>query len=44
MVIASGDDLEEAIYEATNEAVEHIKNCLNIKWEEAYIQQVYLQI
>ncbi|NMB07622.1 MAG: acetamidase/formamidase family protein [Tissierellia bacterium] len=37
MVIASGDDLEEAIYEATNEAVEHIKNCLNIKWEEAYI-------
>lgn len=37
MIIASGDNLEEAIYEATNEAVEYIKNSLNIKWEEAYI-------
>lgn len=37
MVIASGDNLEEAIYEATNQAVRYIKNSLNIKWEEAYI-------
>ncbi len=37
MVIASGDNLEEAIYEASNQAVDYIKNSLNIGWEEAYI-------
>lgn len=37
MVIASGDDLEDALYEATSQAVNHIKEGLNIEWEDAYI-------
>ncbi|NLJ97715.1 MAG: acetamidase/formamidase family protein [Tissierellia bacterium] len=37
MVIASGDDLEEAVYEATNQAVNHIKSGLEMEWEDAYI-------
>lgn len=37
MIIASGDSLEDAVYEATNYAVKYIKNSLGIKWEEAYI-------
>ena len=37
MVIASGDTLDDAIYEATNQAVKHIKDSLNIQWEDAYI-------
>lgn len=37
MVIASGDDLEDAIYEATNQAVQHIKDSLEIEWEDAYM-------
>lgn len=37
MVLASGDDLESALYEATSQAVEHIKNGLDIEWEDAYV-------
>lgn len=37
MVISSGDDLEEAIYEAATQAVNHIKDSLGIEWEDAYI-------
>lgn len=37
MIIASGNSLEDAAYEATNYAVKYIKNSLGIKWEEAYI-------
>lgn len=37
MVISSGDDLEEAVYEATSQAVNHIKDSLDIEWEDAYI-------
>lgn len=37
MVISSGNDLEEAIYEATTQAVNHIKDSLGIEWEDAYI-------
>ena len=37
MVIASGDTLEKAVYEASNQAVMHIKNSLQIEWEDAYI-------
>lgn len=37
MVISSGDDLKEAIYEATTQAVNYIKNSLGIEWEDAYI-------
>lgn len=37
MVIASGDDLEGAVYEATSQAVAHIKDSLKIEWEDAYI-------
>ncbi len=34
---ASGDDLQMATYEAANQAVNHIKNTLDIQWEDAYI-------
>ena len=37
MVVASGDNLDHAVYEATSNAVEYIKNSLGIEWEEAYI-------
>ncbi|HSH36090.1 acetamidase/formamidase family protein [Schnuerera sp.] len=37
MVIASGEDLEEALYSATNEAVKYIMNSLKLEWEDAYI-------
>jgi amidase len=37
MVLASGEDLEEAVYEATSQATAHIKNSLNIELEDAYI-------
>lgn len=37
MVIASGDDLEDAVYEATSQAVGHIKDSLKIEWEDAYV-------
>lgn len=37
MVIASGNNLERAVYEATNQAVDHLKNSLNMDWEDAYI-------
>lgn len=37
MVIASGDSLEDAVHEATNEATKYIKNSLNVEWEDAYI-------
>ncbi|HHY81273.1 MAG TPA: acetamidase/formamidase family protein [Clostridiales bacterium] len=36
-VIASGDDLDGAIYEAASQAVKHIKDSLGIDWEDAYI-------
>ncbi|NLJ77983.1 MAG: formamidase, partial [Tissierellia bacterium] len=37
MVIASGDDLEDAVYEATNQAVSHLEGGLEVEWEDAYI-------
>lgn len=37
MVIASGDNLEEAIYQATSQTVDSLKNSLEIEWEDAYI-------
>jgi amidase len=37
MVISSGDNLDEAVYEATSQAVNHIKDSLDIEWEDAYI-------
>lgn len=37
MVIASGDTLEDAAYEATNQAVNYLKDGLNMGWEDAYI-------
>lgn len=37
MVIASGDDVEQAIYEATSQAVNHLKDGLNFEWEDAYM-------
>jgi amidase len=36
-VIASGDNLDEALYSAASEAVKHLKNGLNLTWEDAYI-------
>lgn len=36
-VIASGDDVEKALYSATNEAVKYIMNSLGLEWEDAYI-------
>ena len=37
MVIVSGDDLEQAVYVATDQATNLIKDGLQIKWAEAYI-------
>ena len=37
MVIASGDDLEEAVYESVGQAVRHIQDSLGIEWEDAYV-------
>lgn len=37
MIIASGKDTDEAIYNATNEAVHFLKNGLNYDFEDAYI-------
>lgn len=37
MVIASGESLESALYEATSETVKLLKNALDLEWEEAYI-------
>ncbi|MDR7871548.1 MAG: acetamidase/formamidase family protein [Tissierellaceae bacterium] len=37
MVIASGDSVDDAIYEASSQAVNHIKNGLNFDFEDAYI-------
>ena len=37
MVIASGDNLEEAIYQATSQTVDSLKNSLQIQWEDAYL-------
>lgn len=37
MVIASGDDLEEAVYESAGQAVKHIQDSLGIDWEDAYV-------
>lgn len=37
MVVASGDTIDEAIANATEQAVEHMMKGLNISWEEAYI-------
>lgn len=37
MVIASGDDVEQAIYEASFQAVNHLKDGLDFDWEDAYI-------
>lgn len=37
MVIASGDSLEDAVYEATSQAVNHIKDSLGLEWEDAYM-------
>lgn len=36
MVIASGKNIDDAFYEATNQAVNHIKDCLGLEWEDAY--------
>jgi len=36
-VIASGNTLDEALYLAASEAVKHLKNGLNLTWEDAYI-------
>lgn len=37
MILASGNNLDEAVYEATTQAVNYIKNSLGIEWEDAYI-------
>lgn len=37
MVNASGDDIEQAIYEASSQAVNHLKDGLNFEWEDAYM-------
>ncbi|WP_353097301.1 acetamidase/formamidase family protein [Tissierella praeacuta] len=37
MVIASGDNLDSALYEATSETVKYLKNSLGLEWEEAYM-------
>lgn len=36
-VIASGNNLDEALYAATSEAVKYIMNGLKLTWEDAYI-------
>ncbi|MFA7412556.1 MAG: acetamidase/formamidase family protein [Tissierellaceae bacterium] len=37
MIIASGDSIDEAIYEASNQAIGHMRDSLDIQWEDAYI-------
>lgn len=37
MVIASGDTLEDATINATDQVVTHLQNALNLSWEDAYI-------
>lgn len=37
MVIASGDTLEDAVKNATNQVVTHLETSLNLSWEDAYI-------
>jgi len=37
MVNASGDTVDDAIYEASSEAVNFLKNGLNFEWEDAYM-------
>lgn len=37
MIIASGNDLDDALYFATNEAVKYIRDSLELEWEDAYI-------
>ncbi|MFA5577269.1 MAG: acetamidase/formamidase family protein [Tissierellaceae bacterium] len=37
MVIASGDTIDEAIYEASNQAIAQMRDSLQIEWEDAYI-------
>lgn len=37
MVIASGDDLDEAIYTGTDQVVKYIMEVLNLEFEEAYM-------
>lgn len=37
IIIASGDNLEDAMKSATREAVKYIEEVLDISWEEAYI-------
>ena len=37
MIIASGDTVDDAIYEATSRATEYIMKALDISWEEAYV-------
>ena len=37
MVIASGDTLEEATFNATNQTVEYLQKSLMLSWEDAYI-------
>ncbi len=37
MIIASGNNLEEAVYESASQAVKHIQDSLGIGWEDAYV-------
>lgn len=37
MVIASGDNIDQAIYEASSQAVNHLKDGLEYSWEDAYM-------
>ncbi|WP_025640578.1 acetamidase/formamidase family protein [Schnuerera ultunensis] len=37
MVVASGDDLDDALYAATDQAVKLLKDSLGLEWEDAYI-------
>lgn len=37
MIVASGDDVEAAIYEASKQAVNYLQTSLDIDWADAYI-------
>lgn len=37
MIVASGDNVDQAIYEASSQAVNHLKDGLNFEWEDAYM-------
>ena len=37
MIIASGDNLDDAVYAATDQAVRYIKHGLKFSWEDAYM-------